>query len=184
MANKKSDGAVATNEMTLREFLEGVDENTVVHIGAKDGSSFFYIGKPSGFDSDKYSIKFLEAAKRKKGELEAFVSSIPKFVAPQASLPTISTDEHTIESYVNACMRLKDAYIEAGNTLVTLANNMASAGGQLKVINEYLLSFVTLDRRTVAETYPRLQNDGIVVLINGTEKGEYWNLIEFKANKK
>lgn len=45
---------------------------------------------------------------------------------------------------------------------------------------KYVSGFVPLEKREIIEIYPRLQNDGIVIIVDGTESGKYWDLKEYE----
>ena len=49
--------------MTLREYLEKADADTILHIGA--GNSFFFVGPKEEFDPENIDAFFKDEAKRK-----------------------------------------------------------------------------------------------------------------------
>lgn len=50
-------------------------------------------------------------------------------------------------------------------------------------INEQVRNIKPITERTVREVYPRIQGDGVIVLIQGTENGRYWDKTEYDKER-
>lgn len=48
-----------------------------------------------------------------------------------------------------------------------------------KKLSEYMENFIPLSHRSILDAYPRQLNDGIILLISGTESGRYWDKKEY-----
>lgn len=48
---------------------------------------------------------------------------------------------------------------------------------------KYISDFIPLGQRKIIEIYPRLQRDGIVIIVEGAESGKYWDLKEYKKGE-
>lgn len=51
-------------------------------------------------------------------------------------------------------------------------------------INEQVGNMKPITERTVREVYPRIEGDGVIVLISGTENGRYWYKSEYDKERK
>lgn len=130
--------------MTLREYLEKADADTILHIGA--GNSFFFVGPKEEFKSEDIDTFFKGEAKRR---CENYVKYISR------SLERVFSDGLEEKTKQSSHRRIKE-------NLRPILSNVT-----------YLHDFTPVSEREVKETYKRLQGDGIVVIVEGTELGLY-----------
>lgn len=48
---------------------------------------------------------------------------------------------------------------------------------------KYISDFIPLGQRKIIEIYPSLKKDGIVIIVDGTESGKYWDLEEYEKGE-
>ena len=136
--------------MTLREYLEKADAEEILHIGA--GNSFFFVGPKEEFDPETIDAFFKDEAKRR---CENYVKYISR------SLERVFNDGLEEKTKQSSHRRIKEH-------LQPILSNVT-----------YLHDFIPVIEREVKETYKRLQGDGIVVIVEGTEFGPYWDRKEY-----
>lgn len=136
--------------MTLKEYLEKADEEIILHIGS--GNSFFFVGLKTEFKQDDIDTFFKSEAKRR---CENYVKCISR------SLERVFSDGLKEEAKQQSHRRIKEH-------LQPILSNVT-----------YLHDFTPVIEREVKETYKRLQGDGVVVIVDGTEFGPYWDRKEY-----
>lgn len=136
--------------MTLQEYLEKANADTILHIGA--GNSFFFVGPKGEFKPEDIDAFLRGEAKRR---CENYVKCISR------SLERVFSDGPKEKTKQSSHRRIKE-YLQPILSNVT-----------------YLHDFVPVIDREVKETYKRLQGDGIVVIVEGTEFGLYWDREEY-----
>lgn len=168
---------------TLTEVLATIDPNEIVHIGAKNGTGFFYIGHPQDFDEGLHTMKSLESLRAAEAFFKDKLDNMDTFVVPRMALPVYSSDGETVESYVNASARLYERLHRIADDVIKRANEIKTAEKRLIHTREVLATFIPLGMRKVLEQYPRIQEDGIILLIEGEEPGLYWSIKEVEREK-
>lgn len=140
--------------MTLKEYLEKADADTILHIGA--GNSFFFVGPKGEFKPEDIDTFFKDKAKRL---CENYVKYISR------SLERVLSDGLEEKTKQSSYRRIKE-------NLRPILSNVT-----------YLHDFTPVSEREVKETYKRLQGDGIVVIVDGTEFGLYWDRKEYLEDR-
>lgn len=140
--------------MTLREYLEKADEEIILHIGA--GNSFFFVGPKEEFKPEDIDAFFKDKAKR---QCEDYVKCISR------SLERVFNDGLEEKTKQSSYRRIKEH-------LQPILSNVT-----------YLHDFNPVIEREVKEIYKRLQGDGIVVIVEGTEFGPYWDRKEYLEHR-
>lgn len=128
--------------MTLREYLEKADADTILHIGSRN--SFFFVGPKEEFDPENIDAFFKGEAKRL---CEDYVKRISR------SLERVFSDGLEEKTKQSSHRRIKEH-------LQPILSNIT-----------YLHDFTPVIDREVKEAYKRIQGDGIVVIVEGTEFG-------------
>lgn len=136
--------------MTLREYLEKADAEEILHIGS--GNSFFFVGPKGEFKPEDIDTFFKDEAKRR---CENYAKCISR------SLERVFSDGLEEKAKQSSHRRIKEH-------LQPILSNVT-----------YLHDFTPVIKREVKETYKRLQDDGIVVIVEGTEFGLYWDRKEY-----
>lgn len=136
--------------MTLKEYLEEADADAILHIRA--GYSFFFVGPKGEFKPEDIDTFFKDEAKRR---CENYVKYISR------SLERVFSDGLEEKTKQSSYRRIKE-------NLRPILSNVT-----------YLHDFTSVSEREVKETYKRLQGDGIVVIVEGTELGLYWDRKEY-----
>ena len=136
--------------MTLREYLEKADADTIIHIGS--GNSFFFVGPKEEFDPENTDAFFKSEAKRR---CENYVKCISR------SLERVFSDGLKEEAKQQSHRRIKEH-------LQPILSNVT-----------YLHDFIPVIEREIKEIYKRIQGDGIIVIVEGTEFGPYWDRKEY-----
>ena len=136
--------------MTLREYLEKADAEEILHIGA--ANSFFFVGPKGEFNPEHIDAFFKGEAKRR---CENYVKYISR------SLERVFNDGLEEKTKQSSHRRIKEH-------LQPILSNVT-----------YLHDFTPVAEREVKEIYKRIQGDGIVVIVDGTEFGPYWDRKEY-----
>lgn len=136
--------------MTLKEYLERADGEAILHIGA--GNSFFFVGPKGEFKPEDIDTFFKDEAKRR---CENYVKYISR------SLERVFSDGLEEKTKQSSHRRIKEH-------LQPILSNVT-----------YLHDFTPVIDREVKEAYKRIQGDGIVVIVEGTEFGPYWDRKEY-----
>lgn len=145
----------------LREAVEEMGEDTILHIGSS--SSYVFVGNKAlcnalmdGISEDYH--KFFERSKRSSlRKIKRYADIIESLDAGVwdylRRVEQIVSEIHTISDYVSkTCKILRD--------------------------------FKPMMERTVIDAYERVQGDGIAIIIKGSELGKYWDKEEWDADHK
>ena len=140
----------------LHDTIKYMPDDAILHIGSRTG--FLFVGDKAHYYRD---IKKVNADMIKSQEAIAETAKrkmyceIRKLIVPGIK----NTD-------VKKCI---------GKMRVYYDTETAS--------RKYISDFVPLGRRKIIEIYPRLQGDGIVIIVEGAESGKYWDLKEYKKGE-
>ena len=167
----------------LRELLRTTDKDTVVHIGTRKGSGFFFIGLPSEFNVKAHDQATIHSLKAAIMTYKETLDNMDTYIVPKVALPFFMADDESVDSYCNACLRAHDRLNKIALDIVGQANTIKAIQRKLKKAATALSTFVSYGEREVADTYDRLQGDGIVVIIEGEEQGFYWFRDEYQHGK-
>lgn len=151
---KEKWGKAKAGVMTLKEYLERADGEAILHIGA--GNSFFFVGPKGEFKPEDIDTFFKDEAKRR---CENYVKYISR------SLERVFGDGLEEKTKQSSHRRIKEH-------LQPILSNVT-----------YLHDFTPVIDREVKEAYKRLQGDGIVVIVDGTEFGLYWDRKEYLEDR-
>lgn len=143
--------------MKLKEYLETLNDNTIVSIGAKNGSAYMYIGKAGDVDlMTKVFDDFIESKKQELNELKKRLNRLV-FNMPKETGKEI-VDEYYVREYAKA---VSQAYRAS------------------KKIKKYLKDYVNPLERDVIEHSKRIDEKGYRVIIKGEEFADFWIKSEF-----
>ena len=98
------------------------------------------------------------------------VSSIQKWTAPitwKESIPVFEadiSDATAVDNYCSALRRAVENLKRLEQRIIEKANSVVKANAEIPVLQERLKTFVSFENRVVKESYPRIQNDGLVVI--------------------
>lgn len=147
------------NGKKLIDVLQEINPDEIVHIGAETG--FFYVGKASDAINsiDDISKCFFAELKSKRdsclNKLEENLKRIP----------------NRNENSYDWIKRIKE-YIELITKTYSSVENY----------NDNIKRFKRIKNRDVIEKYDRIQKDGVIIIISGTERGDYWDHEEYKKH--
>ena len=149
-------------EELLIDVLLKINPDVVVHIGSK--SSFFCICSAQelirNIDdiSEKVHSDWKESYEKHRRNLERTLQNMPEF-----SESGIKEYESLMDSWTNKVM----IQIQS-----------------LKIDEANIKEFIPLKERKVKDTYERMSQDGICVILEGNEIGKYWSIDEVPRSKK
>lgn len=162
--------------MNLLDELYSYAPETVIKVGATDGSAFFYVGTAEDFreNADYYSFLLHEEWKKTDKRCSEAVKTAVK------NYPTLAV--YVADQLKNAKPDLTvDGYIKCVNAWLKKIGRMHAA--ELKM-HEKLDSFEELKYRNIVYTKdsdPAADVEGSkIVVINGYEFGSYWTTDEAK----
>lgn len=157
-------------EKTLKEFLEQVDGEQIIHMGSSEGSAFWFVGT-----KDQLIENHVKLAEIEKNKLETQIINIRENYARLEDLYA------QLNSYDLKCVERKNIK-EIGLLAKLVANISKAVDAQIDNLPELrkdLRGFNPFLDRLVADQYPRIEGDGIVVLTEGKECGKFWNKKEY-----
>ena len=140
--------------MTLADALREIQDDEIVHIGS--GTGFLFVGDKDAFERDEEKIN-KECRERAIKMMTLYLDNIQK-ATHNIGEKRIKLEE--LKNRVDAIQKLCDKVSEMKDNLIPLSE------------------------RTVREIYPRIQGDGVIVLIEGAESGRYWYKSEYDKERK
>lgn len=141
----------------LEYVIKKTDDKTVMYIGGQ--SSFIFVGNKETYEKDieKISKRLIEAAKRlREKNMNYMETLVGKLFDPMSGEKEISETK----------IKLKGCYENVNG------------------LKKYIQNFKPVMYRRVIDMYPRIQNDGIIIIIEGKEIGKYWTRKEYDEEKK
>lgn len=139
--------------MRLGDALGEIHKNEILHIGS--GTGFLFVGNKKDFEEDEKEInKYL-------------INQEVKIIAKQVRQIRKEADEIGIRK------RRIDEIREAIRKINRLCDRIDDRKGNLKPLSD----------RRILDFYGRIQKDGIVILIEGTENGKYWGKDDYDKEK-
>ena len=147
--------------LKLSEAVAEMDEDTILHIGSSSG--YVFVGNKAlcnalmdGISEDYH--KFFERSRRSS------LRKIKRYADIIESLDVGVWDYlRRVEQIVFKIHTISDYVIKT-----------------CKILRD----FMPMMDRTVIDAYERLQGDGIIIIINGSESGKYWDKEEWDADHK
>lgn len=135
--------------MTLADALREIQDDEIVHIGS--GTGFLFVGDKDTFEEDEEKIS-KECRERAIKMMALYMDNIRKATC-DIGQKRIKLEE--LKNRADAIQKLCDK------------------------VGEMMGNLIPLPERTVREVYPRIEGDGVIVLISGTENGRYWEKKEY-----
>lgn len=147
--------------MKLEKFLKTLDEDQIISIGAQNGANYLYIGRAGDVELigemfSQYRYRSVSRLAYLEKTLKELVKEVPKKGKDQAET------DRLIEGY---------------------AKNVTSTYLGIEKHRTYLSKYSDPLKREVVETENRDCEEGIRVIIKGSEKGKYWFKSEFDERK-
>lgn len=139
--------------MTLADALREIPDDKVLHIGS--GTGFLFVGNKDTFEEDEEKIS-KECRERAIKMMALYMGNIRKATC-DIGQKRIKLEE--LKNRVDVIQKLCDKVSEMKDNLIPLSE------------------------RTVREVYPRIQGDGVIILIQGTENGRYWYKSEYDKER-
>lgn len=139
----------------LECIVKTIDDKTVMHIGSQ--SSFIFVGNKEAYrkDIEKISKELIGTAKRlREKNLKYMETLVGKLFDPKSGKKEIN------ETQLQGCYE------------------------NLSGLKKYIQNFKPVMYRRVIDMYPRIQDDGIIIIIEGEEIGKYWTRKEYDEDKK
>lgn len=147
---------MGVREIKLDKLVKEIEsDNEVLHIGS--GTGFIFIGTRKEYDQqiDGVSKHYYD-----------FYRSIPH--AREKSILNTAIEIAKLKRD----HKYKSELIKKVNKITTLYNSEIAA-------EDYIKIFKPLRNRKVLEVYPRIQKDGICIIVEGIEQGRYWDKSEW-----
>lgn len=158
---------------TLQEAVDTIPEYEIINVGDRGGSSFVFCGYRK--DYEKYIDEISEI------QHERMLKSAEK---------RLLGCDMVLGDSINAYILQLGKRESKENDVRALQNIIASAAKTCKTAlaaKEYADDMPTLRERKVLEIYQKIESgEGIVILVEGKENGEFWSKSEFdqKIHKK
>ena len=144
--------------MTLNDYMLTLDSNQIVAIGTS-GSGFVYIGEV--WDINAISKRFKSYNKNAQSNIKYKYALLKHLFENPPEL----TGEPNIDFDV----------------IAKRCELMAETNWKLGMERDYIERYIPVFDREVLETYDRVVDDALVIIIEGSERGNYWTLDEYRA---
>ena len=147
---------MGVREMKLDKLVKEIEnDNEILHIGS--GTGFIFIGTKKEYDQqiDGISKHYFD-----------FYRSIP------------TAREKSILNMAIEIAKLKRDH-KYKSKLVKIAEKITKLYNSKIAAEDYIKVFKPLRNRKVLEVYPRIQKDGICIILEGIEQGKYWDKSEW-----
>lgn len=143
--------------MKLKEYLKNLDGNTIVSIGANNGSAYMYIGKAENVD---FILKLFEDYRTEKEcEFADLTNKLNKWAFETPEVTGMeATDARNVVEYATLMHHL---YVTHKKT------------------EKYLRTYRNPLNREVVDKSKRIDDKGVRVIIEGKEYGDFWFKSEF-----
>lgn len=176
--------------MNLLEYIEALEPNTYIKVGADKGNGFIYCGKAGEFKEWFIEEKVNERERQKIVNIieakKVYLSNFPSNWKREYNRRTSDYKKAKEEGR-------KDRRYKAFATLGLYKNHLQKEkikriNSTIALINRYeqrLAEFTPVDTRDVVETYDSLllNEDGFldhIVIFSGLEAAQAWDLTEFR----
>lgn len=165
--------------MKLQEYIENIEieDGKYIHIGS--GCGYFFVGTKEEYEQliDKISEDYRVEIEKKMLECQFELEKRTVVFLPNinyAELPETSVFD--IKKYCNALVQLSVSIDKRIQGRIKRVKRFHKTYYRCK---DELKNWVDLRNREVKETYPRVSNDGTVIIIDGNESGKAWDRQEF-----
>ena len=141
-------------KMKINEVIQEMDNETILNIGS--GSGWFFIVKKEDYEKniEKISRSYLNDAKEKEKKYRERIREANEVLADSK----LTFDE--LEKMVKKIRRNFPA---------------------LKLVEKYINEFIPIKKREVKNIYDKdKKEDGICIVVKGTENGKYWDREEWE----
>lgn len=141
----------------LSDAISMADDNLIINIGS--ASAFFFIGTKRDYENkiDKISVSFVDY---NKGLMDKYKSLI------ENAIEILIRHESTTKERVEAIGKLKKYY------------------RPYKKCEKYLDTFTPIMDRKIKDVYwKNKKEDGVCIIVEGTESGKYWDKEEWDADQ-
>lgn len=162
--------------MTLRDALKKIDIN--VSVGAKNGSSYLYIGEPN---EEAIAKSFLDHRDDKERTLENYrhtFENCKKSLFEYENGKQIPLSDSEKEKGPEYAKRKLEDKIKSLNSTIELMKS------QIPKLERYLEEYTPVLERDVCDVSrrePLIEPDNIRIIVEGQETGKYWFSSEVKG---
>lgn len=149
--------------MKLNEYLQTLENESIVAIGIKGGSGFIYIGEVGNTELiEKVFTDYLHKVGKR-----------------------LYKNEQTLKDLVTKPVTLSDELESDNKKVHAYADKITKVYGTIKNCEQYIKGFRPVLEREVIEDYHKEVDDCKAVIIEGSESGGFWFKAEFdnKYNK-
>ncbi len=148
--------------MLLKEYVKTLKPEENISIGVCSG--FLFIGKPYEFmlDSKSLNNEWKDKLKRSAKRYDYIISSMKK----DAPVRENYEDDASFNKVITSWMESFSAQEESQ-----------------RIANEIYDNFTPFEEREIKEVYRNLDDNGTIILLNGTEGGGFWFVEEYKDHK-
>ena len=140
--------------MKINEVIQEMDNETILNIGS--GSGWFFIGKKEDYEKniEKISRSYLNDAKEREKKYREKIREANE---------ALSDNKITFDELTKMVKRIR-TYFPA-----------------LKKVEKYIDEFTPIKDRDVESVYDKIKKeDGICIVVKGTENGKYWDREEWE----
>lgn len=165
-------------KITLKERIENLESGEILHIGS--GSGFFFIGSKTKAKKDIPGIsnRFIRTARNKLKALSRELEAMEEQGCPHVEIQLFGYKSKKADLLITQNTK------EINSQLKTKYDvHLNDTRQSFKNTNRYVENFVPVMEREIIEEYPRLSEDGIVVIVKGGEAGAYWYKKEYDSKQ-
>jgi len=157
--------------MKLKDYVKEIDDNTTIFVGANNGSGFVFAAPKKIFNED---IKRINDGV--KNRLNIFIDTTKNYrrVCEDRANNVIDVI-HSDLSDSEKQRRIENEIFYLKNSLYRLDNYYPKLFNYEKALKD----FVPIEEREVLESYNRLSDEGLVIIVDGCDSGSYWFAEEY-----
>lgn len=159
--------------MILDDYVKGLDADTIMHIGAKSG--FFFIGDKVEYEDiiDQIDFEMKAGVRHTMIKNRSVLKKMIEQGEPNKPIEISYIKDGQPLTRGLSLEETKKRYYNRINSIKVLINDA----------KEYLNNYTKLRERNIIEFYGRVLNDdGIVLVVEGKEEGKYWYKSEYDSD--
>ena len=163
--------------MKLIELLQGIDQEQPIKIGAKDGSSFFYLGTP------KDMLATFDTSSVRYGEYDMIIYRSYEKAIKRLELEVSAAYDNAMEDAQKRGAELTAKGFK--NALKTIfrsemAQKILKAEGKLAEVITHQRQTKAMQDREVMDSFKadKIVDDSLNIIVEGFEYGRYWTYEE------
>lgn len=163
--------------MTVQEIMTrraATAPDDVIFLGSDGGGGFIFIGTPAEYerDIDRVNAEKRQVIKERLQEYQLLRTRVPKQLEELRGMPVDLKNAKSMRHFA-----------ARSNNLAQGIRMLATSLTAMEPLEKRYENYQHLRDRSVVDEYKRIEEDGIVVLFDGEERGAYWYKDEYDSGE-